>query len=133
MSAPAYADFAARFPELATSVTASQTWIGAALTREWGRLDPDYWADERDEAAMLRVAHRFCLARAQMERADATARPIPTGAITSESAQEWSRSFSAPSNSFASSDQQDLARTTYGQEYLTLRDSRELSVSRVSM
>lgn len=132
MSAPTYAIFAARFPELATSVTASQTWIGAALTREWGRLDADFWSDERDEAAMLRVAHRFSLARAQMEGAQ-SAKSIPTGALTSESAGEWSRSFSAPSNSFSSSDIQDFGRTTYGQEYLTLRDGRETGAARVSM
>lgn len=134
MSAPTYSDFAARFPELATSVTASQTWIGTALSREWARLDPGFWdnADDRTEAALLRAAHHFSLRRAAMEATGAS-KTLPTGALTSESAGDWSRGYSAPSNSFSSSSQQDFGRTAYGQEYLTLCESRPSNVDRVSL
>ena len=129
MSAPTYADFAARFPELATSAASEQSWIGATLTREWARTDQTFWATERGEATLLRSAHRWALAKVVMQGGAGT---VPTGALTSESADAWSRSYSAPSNSRSSTDQQDYGRTAYGLEYLTLRDSRPMAYARVS-
>lgn len=125
-----YADFAARFPELATDEASLQTWVDTALDREARRCAADFWLDERDEATLLRTAHYYALAYPKNIITQG-ARP-QTGALTGESAETWSRSYTAPSNSRSSTDQQDFGRTGYGLQYLTLRDSRLMASDRVS-
>ncbi len=129
-TAPTYAAFALRFPELATSSSDLQTWIASASAREWARCDATFWGTERTEACLLRIAHRYALAYPQNKISPGTI--APTGALTSEAAENWSRSYSAPSNSRSSTDQQDFGRTSYGLEYLTLRDARPAAYMRLS-
>jgi hypothetical protein len=129
-TAPTYAAFALRFPELATSSSDLQTWIASASAREWARCDSTFWGTERTEACLLRIAHRYALAYPQNKITPGTI--APTGALTSEAAESWSRSYSAPSNSRSSTDQQDFGRTSYGLEYLTLRDARPAAYMRLS-
>ena len=129
-TAPTYATFALRFPELATSSSDLQTWIASASAREWARCDATFWGTERTEACLLRIAHRYALAYPQNKITPGTI--APTGALTSEAAESWSRSYSAPSNSRSSTDQQDFGRTSYGLEYLTLRDARPAAYMRLS-
>jgi len=125
-----YSDFEARFPELATSSTTLQTWVATALDREAGLCAADFWLSLRDEATLLRCAHRYALAYPQNKVTPGTV--APTGALTSEAAESWSRSYSAPSNSRSSTDQQDFGRTSYGLQYLTLRDSRLMASDRIT-
>jgi hypothetical protein len=125
-----YADFSERFPELTTSSTTLQTWVATALDREAGLCASDFWLTYRDEACLLRTAHRYALAYPQNKITPGTI--APTGALTSEAAESWSRSYSAPSNSRSSTDQQDFGRTSYGLEYLTLRDARPAAYTRLS-
>lgn len=131
-SAPVYSDFAARFLELVNPAptSAQQTWIAGCLSREWDDLDSGYWGTKRGEAALLRAAHRWGLIQIAVKSNNGQ---IPTGALISESADVWTRSFSAPSNSRSSGSQQDWGRTGYGIEYLTLRDTRLASLDRVSL
>ena len=128
MSAPTYATFAARFLELVSPTPTSdqQAWITATLAREWARCSASFWGAEQTEACLLRGAHQWALVRM------ASGGALPTGALTSESAETWSRSYSAPSNSRSDSDQQHFGRTAYGIEYLALRDARAPAFARVS-
>lgn len=138
-SAPVYSDFAARFLELVspTPTSAQQTWIAGCLSREWDDLDSGYWGAKRGEASLLRAAHRWALIRQagglQAGTAGTGAMGIPVGALTSITVGQYSFGYTAPSNSRSSGDRQDWGRTGYGQEYLSLRDTRLGNLDRVSL
>lgn len=121
--------FASRFPELVAPApsAADQTRITSRLSQEHGRLSSSVWGVERDEAALLRVAHWWTLYRAALAGGGQA-----VGPLTGESVGEWSQSFGEPAAPSASNAADGgYPSTIYGQEYLRLRAVVIAKVSRV--
>jgi hypothetical protein len=116
MSAPAYADYAARFlgeEALLTSDADVQALVDTRLAFWWARLSA--WGGDRAEATLLRVAHERQLAwdRANGQR-------VSGRTLTSQQAGIWSRSFSGGSGD--SGERMALKQTDWGQQLLDLQE-----------
>lgn len=118
------ADFAPRFPELATTDSDAQTWIESAMTRNLARLAASVWGSVRSEGALLMTAHERLMV------VQATAEHGAVGKVRSLSVDEYSVEYAtrAPVGPDAF-----WQSTHYGEQYLDLRRSRAAMVDRLSL
>ena len=121
MPAPVYADFASRFPALVADPVPSAaqiTWIDNRLEFAYRRHDGVVWRQAnpnmKQEAVLLFVAHQWV--KESQDRMGSRGRQS-----TSKSVGGWSVTRSSVGGS-GRAQAAWLASSTYGQEYLSLRD-----------
>lgn len=99
--------------------------VGTFLTLAATRLTSSAWGAVYAEAVVLLAAHMITLSPAA-----GTAEPGVSGAITSRTAGDLSVTYAASTSSAPWSDAW-YARTTYGQQFVALRNTRAAGGPRV--